>query len=78
MKGIERSLYNIVIMANTVKHLHVICRDGSKAVISWAELMAENEASDTPKYTIDMDWYSEANGYITSKDLINKLQSQNE
>lgn len=62
-------------MANILKHLHVICQDGSKAVISWAELMAANEVSDTPKYTIDMDWYSEANGYITSKDLINKLQN---
>ncbi len=27
------------------------------------------------KYSLDMSWYNEENGYITSKQLINKLQN---
>ena len=56
------------------KHLHVIDEFGNRKVVSWKELNQLNKDSNS-NYRLDMSWYNEENGYITSKQLINKMQN---
>ena len=56
------------------KHLHIIDKFGNRKVVSWKELNQQNENSKN-KYTLDMTYYREENGYMTSEQLINQLQN---